>query len=134
MDRSSGLICDQLVELEGFYSHQGFPERLRRIVYRDPERDKRLVFFWPTTSRYPRSPCARSTSRWQVELFFKWIKQHLPGMNPFLRHLGERTQDAGLDRRQRLRVGGHHPQAANLALSLQFDTANSSVRPFNKNP
>lgn len=43
VDRSSGLICDQLVELEGFYSHQGFPERLRRIVYRDPERDKRLV-------------------------------------------------------------------------------------------
>jgi hypothetical protein len=38
------LICDQLVELVGFYPHQGDPERLRRVVNRDPERNKRLVF------------------------------------------------------------------------------------------
>jgi Domain of unknown function (DUF4372)/Transposase DDE domain len=77
VDRSTGLICDQLVELVGFYSYQGFPERLRRIVYRDPERDKRLVFLTNHLSLPALTMCALSKSRWQVELFFRWIKQHL---------------------------------------------------------
>ncbi len=77
VDRSTGLICDQLVELVGFYSYQGFPERLRRIVYRDPERDKRLVFLTNHLSLPALTVCALYKSRWQVELFFKWIKQHL---------------------------------------------------------
>ena len=77
VDRSTGLICDQLVDLVGFYSHQGYPERLRRIVYRDPERDKRLVFLTNHLSLPALTICALYKSRWQVELFFKWIKQHL---------------------------------------------------------
>ena len=77
VDRSTGLICDQLVELVGFYSHQGYPERLRRIVYRDPERGKRLVFLTNHLSLPALTVCALYKSRWQVELFFKWIKQHL---------------------------------------------------------
>ena len=77
VDRSTGLICDQLVELTVFYSHQGYPERLRRIVYRDPERDKRLVFLTNHLSLPALTVCALYKSRWQVELFFKWIKQHL---------------------------------------------------------
>jgi len=77
VDRSTGLICDQLVELTVFYSHQGYPERLRRIVYRDPERDQRLVFLTNHLSLPALTVCALYKSRWQVELFFKWIKQHL---------------------------------------------------------
>jgi Domain of unknown function (DUF4372)/Transposase DDE domain len=77
VDRSTGLICDQLVELTVFYSHQGYPERLRRIVYRDPERDKRLVFLTNHLSLPALTVCALYKSRWQVELFFKWVKQHL---------------------------------------------------------
>jgi hypothetical protein len=77
VDRSTGLICDQLVELTVFYSHQGYPERLRRIVYRDPERDKRLVFLTNHLSLPALTVCALYKSRWQVELFFRWIKQHL---------------------------------------------------------
>jgi len=60
-----------------FYSRQGYPERLRRIVYRDPERDKRLVFLTNHMSLPALTVCALYKSRWQVELFFKWVKQHL---------------------------------------------------------
>lgn len=77
VDRSTGLICDQRVELTVFYSHQGYPERLRRIVYRDPERDKQLVFLTNHLELPALTVCALYKSRWQVELFFKWIKQHL---------------------------------------------------------
>jgi hypothetical protein len=77
VDRNTGLICDQQVELTVFYSHQGYPERLRRIVYRDPERGKRLVFLTNHLALPALTVCALYKSRWQVELFFKWIKQHL---------------------------------------------------------
>jgi hypothetical protein len=77
VDRSSGLICDQVVEPTVFYSHQGYPERLRRIAYRDPEQDKRLVFLTNHMLLPALTICALYKSRWQVELFFKWIKQHL---------------------------------------------------------
>jgi len=77
VDRSTGLICDQSVELTVFYSRQSYPDRLRRIVYRDPERDKRLVFLTNHMSLPALTVCALYKSRWQVELFFKWIKQHL---------------------------------------------------------
>lgn len=77
VDRSTGLICDQRVELTVFYSHQGYPERLRRIAYRDPEHNKRLVFLTNHLELPALTVCALYKSRWQVELFFKWIKQHL---------------------------------------------------------
>jgi hypothetical protein len=77
VDRSSGLICDQVVEPTVFYSHQGYPERLRRIAYRDPEQAKRLVFLTNHMLLPALTVCALYKSRWQVELFFKWIKQHL---------------------------------------------------------
>jgi len=76
VDRSSGLICDQLVELTVYYSQQGYPERLRRIRYRDPE-GRRLVFLTNNMSLPALTIAALYKSRWQVELFFKWIKQHL---------------------------------------------------------
>ena len=76
VDRSTGLICDQLVELTVFYSQQGYPGRLRRIRYRDPE-GRPLVFLTNHLSLPALTICALYKSRWQVELFFKWIKQHL---------------------------------------------------------
>jgi hypothetical protein len=76
VDRTTGLICDQLVELTVFYSQQGYPERLRRIRYLDPE-GRRLVFLTNHLSLPALTICALYKSRWQVELFFKWIKQHL---------------------------------------------------------
>lgn len=76
IDRASGVICDQLVELTVFYSHQGYPERLRRIRYRDSE-GRRLVFLTNHLSLPSQTVCELYRQRWQVELFFKWIKQHL---------------------------------------------------------
>lgn len=77
VDRASGLICDQHVELTGFYSKQGYPDRLRRVRFKDPETDKTLVFLTNHMGISAASVCALYKSRWQVELFFKWIKQHL---------------------------------------------------------
>ncbi len=71
-DRSTGIICDQRIALDGFYVSQNYPEQLRRIRFKDPETGKTLVFLTNNTA-LP----ALYKSRWQVELFFKWIKQHL---------------------------------------------------------
>ena len=77
VDRTTGLICDQSVELTVFYSHQGYPERLRRIRFKDPETAKTLVFLTNNFALPALTIGALYKSRWQVELFFRWIKQHL---------------------------------------------------------
>ena len=77
VDRNTGLICDQVVELTVFYSHQGYPERLRRIRFKDPETAKTLVFLTNNFALPALTIGALYKSRWQVELFFRWIKQHL---------------------------------------------------------
>ena len=117
-DRSTGIICDQTISLDGFYTRQDYPELLRRIRFKDPESGKTLVFitnnFSLPAAKKPLAGgtllqvdqaassdqavlrhvgergedsnnfslpaatiCALYKSRWQVELFFKWIKQHL---------------------------------------------------------
>ncbi len=77
VERSTGVICDQVVELTVFYSHQGYPERLRRIRFKDPETAKTLVFLTNNFALPALTIGALYKSRWQVELFFRWIKQHL---------------------------------------------------------
>ena len=77
VDRSTGVICDQTIVLSGFYSHQGFPAPLRRIKFRDPNTRKHLVFLTNNVTLPPLSIAELYRCRWQVELFFKWIKQHL---------------------------------------------------------
>jgi len=76
-DRATGVICDQSIALNGFYSSQHYPEHLRRIRYKDPEAGKKLVFLTNHFGLPVLTICALYRSRWQVELFFKWIKQHL---------------------------------------------------------
>ena len=77
MDKSPGVQCDQTVVLETYYSAQGYPEPLRRIRYYDAERDKRLVFLTNDFSLPATTIASLYKSRWRIELFFKWIKQHL---------------------------------------------------------
>jgi hypothetical protein len=77
VDRNSGLICDQTIALNGFYAAKHYPGHLRRIRYRDPETGKTLVFLTNQFALPPLTICALYKCRWQVELFFKWIKQHL---------------------------------------------------------
>jgi hypothetical protein len=77
VDRSTGLICDQTIVLTGFYSRQDFDTPLRRIRFKDPVTGKRLVFLTNNFARPAITITELYRCRWQVELFFKWIKQHL---------------------------------------------------------
>ena len=77
VDRSTGIICDQTVALTGITSRKDYPEYLRRIRFKDPETGKTLVFLTNNFTFPAMTICALYKRRWQVELFFKWIKQHL---------------------------------------------------------
>ncbi len=77
VDRSTGVMCDQRVIQAKPYGLKHYPEHFRRIRYTDPETGKKLVFITNNTALPALSICALYKSRWQVELFFKWIKQHL---------------------------------------------------------
>ncbi len=76
-DRSAGIICDQTIALDGFYTKQNYLEHLRRIRFKDTDANKTLVFLTNNFTLPAATICALYKSRWQVELFFKWIKQHL---------------------------------------------------------
>lgn len=77
VDKASGLRCDQTVMLTGFYSAQYYPDKLRRIKFYDAETDRRLVFLTNNFTLPAITIAELYRYRWQVELFFKWIKQHL---------------------------------------------------------
>ena len=67
----------QIIVLTGFYKTKDYPENLRQIRFKDPDTGKILVFLTNNTSLPATTIAALYKSRWQVELFFKWIKQHL---------------------------------------------------------
>jgi len=77
VDRDTGLVCDQTIVLTGFSSRQGFEAPLRRVKFKDPESGKRLVFLTNNFTLPALTIAKLYRLRWQVELFFKWIKQHL---------------------------------------------------------
>ena len=77
VEKSTGVQCDQIVVLTGFYSRKDYPAKLRRIRFFDPETNKRLVFLTNQFDLPPETIAALYRYRWQVELFFKWIKQNL---------------------------------------------------------
>jgi transposase len=76
-DRRTGILCDQTIALDGFYTKQDYPAHLRRVRFNDPETGKTLIFLTNQMTLPAATICALYKSRWQVELFFKWIKQHL---------------------------------------------------------
>jgi hypothetical protein len=76
-DRSTGVISDQHVMLNGHYSAKAYPQHLRRVRFKDPESGKTLIFLTNHMTLPALTIAALYKSRWQVELFFKWIKQHL---------------------------------------------------------
>ena len=76
-DRATGIIADQTIALDGNTTRKDYPDHLRRVRFKDPESGKTLVFLTNQSAMPATSICALYKSRWQVELFFKWIKQHL---------------------------------------------------------
>ena len=76
-DRDTGIICDQTIALNGYKTSRDYPAHLRRIRFKDVESGKTLIFLTNNFALPATTICALYKSRWQVELFFKWIKQHL---------------------------------------------------------
>jgi hypothetical protein len=76
-NRKKGIICDQLVLLSGFYAGINYPEKMRRIKYYDKETDKTFIFLTNNLELSALDIALLYKYRWRVELFFKWIKQHL---------------------------------------------------------
>lgn len=76
-NKEAGIICDQDIQLTGFYSNQHYPVPLRRVRYYDAEFDRTLVFLTNNFKLKAETVTQLYKHRWQIELFFKWIKQHL---------------------------------------------------------
>ena len=76
-DRDAGVICDQTIAMNGFYASKDYPEQLRRIRFKDPKTGTTLVFLTNNTALPALTIATLYKNRWAVELFFKWIKQHL---------------------------------------------------------
>lgn len=77
VDKTMGVQCDQTILLKWFYSVKGYPDRLRRVRFLDPQSNKRLVFLTNNFTLPAQTIADLYRSRWHIELFFKWIKQHL---------------------------------------------------------
>ena len=77
VDKSQGVQCDQIIVLEGFYARKDYPEKLRRIRYFDATQNKWFVFLTNNLTLPALTIAQLYQCRWQIELFFKWIKQHL---------------------------------------------------------
>ncbi len=77
VDREKGFKCDQTIKLTGFYTSKKYPEKLRRIKYRDPETGETLIFLTNNFVHSAELIAQLYKERWGIELFFKWIKQHL---------------------------------------------------------
>jgi hypothetical protein len=77
IDKSEGLRCDQIIKLDGVYARRDYPDKLRRIKYYDQSKKKHFVFLTNNLDLEAETIVELYRNRWQVELFFKWIKQHL---------------------------------------------------------
>ena len=77
VDKKKGFKCDQIIVLTGYYTSKKYPDKLRRIKYYDDELGKNLVFLTNNFTYSSEIIAQLYKERWKIELFFKWIKQHL---------------------------------------------------------
>jgi|TARA_B110000285_G_C15040441_1_gene571523 hypothetical protein len=77
VDKTTGIKYDQIGKIEGFYTSKDYPKRLRKVKFVDSENGKKLVFLTNNFELSAQDIALLYKQRWQVELFFKWIKQHL---------------------------------------------------------
>ncbi len=77
VDKATGMQCDQVITTKNFYARKDYPEKLRRIRFFDKDNNKRLVFLTNNFTLPALTIAELYRCRWQIELFFKWIKQHL---------------------------------------------------------
>jgi hypothetical protein len=110
VEAATGLVSDHVVVLGTTESHAHYPHPLRRVRYVDPDTHKRLVFLTNNFTLPALTVAQFYKARWQVELFFKWIKQPLR-LHGVFRHDRERREDADLDRAGRVCPRRHRPEA-----------------------
>lgn len=77
VDKSKGVICDQTIMLNNYYSSKDYPEKIRRIKFYDSETGKTFIFLTNNFQLSATDIAQLYKHRWKIELFFKWIKQHL---------------------------------------------------------
>ena len=77
VDKGQGVCYDQIGRLETYYPKKEYPDKLRRIKYYDQEKDLEFIFLTNNTSLTAQEIAMLYKKRWEVELFFKWMKQHL---------------------------------------------------------
>jgi len=77
VDKSRGILLDQIVVLKSFYPRKGYPEKIRKIRFHDMEQNRTFIFLTNNTDLEAIEIANLYKQRWQIELFFKWIKQHL---------------------------------------------------------
>jgi hypothetical protein len=109
VDRTKGMICDQTIVLTGKFARDYYPQPLRRIKVRDPDDGKALVLLSNNLDLPATSIADLYRCRWQIEIFFKWVKQHLR-IKAFLWHLRECRAHTNLDCDLRLRPRRHRPK------------------------
>jgi hypothetical protein len=110
-DRTTGVIADQKIALDGPYTRKDYPVHLRRVRFKDPETEKALVFLTNHTTLPALTICDLCKSRWQVELFFQMDQAASPDQE-VLWDVRECREDPDMDRRIGLRTGRHRPQTA----------------------
>lgn len=81
VDKNTGVKCDQIGKLTGFYQSKDYPEKIRRIKFYDEETSREFIFLTNNFELSAEDIAYLYKNRWQVELFFKWIKQHLKVKN-----------------------------------------------------
>lgn len=77
VNKKRGVICDQLVNLNGYYAAKNYPDKIRRIKYHDKEKEKPFIFLTNNHKLAAVTIAALYKERWKIELFFRWMKQHL---------------------------------------------------------
>ena len=77
VDKTNGVLYDQIGRLETYYSRKDYPEKLRRVKYYDQNRDRTFIFITNNIDLKAEEIAMLYKKRWEVELFFKWMKQHL---------------------------------------------------------
>ena len=130
VSQASGVKCDQTIVLTGVKAKDDYPQPLRRIKYHDSKTDKTFNFLTNNFTIPAQTVADLYRYRWQVELFFKWIKQHLR-IKAFFRNLRECSEESDLDCHLGLRARCHHQKAAqarNRALHNSTDFEPYSFR------
>jgi hypothetical protein len=130
VDKNTGVRSDQTVVLTTTGSVSAYPDELRRVSYFDAVTGKRLVFLTNNFTLPALTIAQIYKQRWQVELFFKWIKQS-PAHQGVLRNQRERSKDSNLDRREHVCAGRHRPQtprAEGQPLPNPTDSQPNSIR------